>query len=110
MKASFRRPYRHAKGEVHVEGVTGSGDISVGTGLLSMMLPQDGGYEIDARTEVGDIESDFGGNKHRRVWGTGHTFLNPAAAGKSRLLLRVGYGDIVLLKPAALARGARSGS
>ncbi len=97
---------RHHGGEVHVIDVSGDMDVRVPRGLISLSLPQSGTYEIDAKSNFGAVISDFPGRAQRRFWLTGHQFLQNTPTDAPKLRLRIGYGDIEILKmnqPAAPA-------
>jgi hypothetical protein len=83
----------HDLGMVMVTGVTGDVDARVGTGDILLMVPQAGGYSIDAESRFGTVESDFGGtaSSHKLV---GHQMAFAPAAAKHKLTLRVGAGDV----------------
>jgi hypothetical protein len=47
---------------------------------------------------LGSLNSDFAGKETRRPWPFGHQFIDGAPGASQHLRLRIGYGDIVLLK------------
>ena len=83
--------------ELHVDDVTGNVTASVGDGLIALRLPSDR-LSIDAKSDFGGVDSDFGGHERRRFWLIGHEFRNRDAGASQNLHLRVGYGDIVILR------------
>ena len=88
----------HNAGEVHVEEI--SGDISVTSrrGEITLRVPNEGQYAIDASSKLGDVISDFPGQgKNLRPWLAGHQFLSAATSGQ-KLYLRIGCGDIIVWK------------
>jgi len=87
----------HDTGEVHVDGLTSDIHVTVLKGGTTLHLPQEGVYSVDARSDFGSVFSDFPGNAKRRPWLLGHRFLQGTAATHS-LYLRVGFGDITILK------------
>jgi hypothetical protein len=87
----------HGAGEVHVDNLTSDIHVTVRNGGMTLHLPQDGQYGIDARSKLGGVTSDFPGSEKRRRWLLGHEFVHEAPAAHS-LYLRVGYGDITILK------------
>lgn len=89
---------RHHGGEVHVMDVSGDMDVRVPRGLISLSLPQSGTYEIDAKSDFGAVISDFPGHAQRRFWPTGHQFLQNTPTNAPKLRLRIGYGDIEIVK------------
>lgn len=89
---------KHRGGEVHVVGIAGDLNVRVARGSLTLSLPPDGKYDIDARSDFGGVISDLPGNAHRRFWLTGNQFLETAPANATKLRLRIGYGDIEILR------------
>jgi hypothetical protein len=84
-------------GEAHFEGVAGDIHANMHQGEITLRLPQDGQFGIDASARVGSVISDFPGDTKRRTWFLGHTFAGgPQTARK--LYLREGFGDILILK------------
>ncbi len=87
----------HGDGGVYVDGLTSDVHATVRQGIISLRLPQRGQYGIDAKTDLGDIVSDYPGRPHRRPWIFAHGFTEPADS-HPKLFLRAGYGDILILK------------
>jgi hypothetical protein len=83
-------------GSVNVDGVTGDIDARVRQGEIMLHLPEDAKYSIDAKTDYGNVNSDFPGELHR-AWFSQKAFES-APRPAHTLKLRVGYGDIILLK------------
>jgi hypothetical protein len=54
-------------------------------------------HGFDAKSDSGGVTSDFPGRARRRPWLLGHQFVQKAPAAHN-LYLRVGSGDIVILK------------
>jgi len=72
-------------------------------GQITLDLPAEDAFSIDAHAKVGDVYSEFDGNDPRRK--LGHDFIGTAgaaagaAAGPAhQLALQVKVGDIVILK------------
>jgi len=86
----------HRVGAVNVEGVAGDIDAKLREGEIMLHLPEDAQYSIDARTACGNVNSDFPGERQRGWFGQKGLENLPLPARTLRL--RVGYGDIVLLK------------
>jgi hypothetical protein len=86
----------HGVGAVNVDGVAGDIEAKLGEGEIMLHLPEDAQYSIDARTGYGNVNSDFPGERHRGWFGQKAMENLPRPAHE--LKLRVGYGDIVLLK------------
>jgi hypothetical protein len=95
---SARLAANHKTGEVHVDNLTSDIHVTVHNGGVTLRLPQEGQYNIDARSDMGDVISDFQGNKKRKPWLLGYQFVQPTPAAH-KLYLRVGFGDIMILKP-----------
>jgi len=93
-----------ATGEVHVQDMTADIHATVHSGLISLNLPQESVYDIDAKSELGEVISDFPGHRERtRVFG--HQFVQGTPAAH-KLYLRAGFGDIIIFriqKPASAA-------
>jgi hypothetical protein len=87
----------HNVGEVHLDDLTGDIHAAVLQGGITLHLPEEGQYAIDAKSNLGAVISDFPGSTKRRWWLMGHAFLQDSAAPR-KLYLRAGFGDIILLK------------
>jgi hypothetical protein len=87
----------HATGEVHVYNVASDIHVTVCDGTITLNLPQEGVYDIDAKSEIGEVVSDFPGHGKRTRWLLGHQFVQGGSAAH-KLYLRVGFGDIILYK------------
>jgi hypothetical protein len=88
----------HLYGEVHLTNLTGELHVTDKHGQITVYLAADAGYAIDAFTKLGAVDSDFPGEERPRTMKLGHTFLREAPADKPKLYLRVGYGDITILR------------
>jgi hypothetical protein len=84
-------------GNVYINNVTGSIDAKVRQGLIALRLVRDMDPVIDAKSDWGSVNSDFAGNQSRHPFPLGHTFIESDSAAQN-LHLRIGYGDIVILK------------
>jgi hypothetical protein len=84
------------EGGVYVTGIAGDVQASIRRGQITLALP-DSAYQIDAETKLGDVYSDIEGTDRRRRW-IGHDFAGGAPASTHKLYLRVGIGDIVIMK------------
>jgi hypothetical protein len=87
----------HDIGEVHIEGVTGDIHATDGMGQITVALVPGSQYAIDARSKLGAVDSDPGGQEKKRLK-FGHTFMSQAPAGGKQLFLRTGFGDITILE------------
>jgi hypothetical protein len=85
----------HDSGEIHFDEVTGGIHATDIQGLITLHLTQTAQYGIDAKSQAGEVISDFSGTTKRKHFG--HTFLQSSQAPHS-LYLRIGFGDIVILK------------
>jgi hypothetical protein len=86
----------HNQGDVHIDGVTGEIHVTDHKGQITVHVPQDGQYAIDARAKLGAIDSDFPGREERKLK-FGHTFVNGASPTAQKMYLRIGFGDITIL-------------
>jgi hypothetical protein len=97
---SARLAIDHYVGDVNVDGLVGDIQAKVCEGEIMLHLPQDALYSIDAKITLGRINSDYAGTEKRRMWVPvwGHSMLQQAPLPAHSLNLRVGFGDIVILK------------
>jgi hypothetical protein len=87
----------HGIGEVHVDSLTSDIHVTVRNGGITLQLPQEGKYGIDAKSDFGSVTSDFPGHEKRTRWLLGHEFVQGESATHN-LFLRVGFGDITIMK------------
>jgi hypothetical protein len=87
----------HGAGEVYVENLASDIHVTVKNGGITLLLAQEGGYNIDAKSHLGGVTSDFPGSERRRMWLLGHQFEQRTTAAPT-LFLRAGLGDITILK------------
>jgi hypothetical protein len=89
----------HRSGEVHLNNLAGDIRAAVRSGTISVSVPPDAHYSVDAKTGLGDIVSEFPGQSRRRRWIFAHAFTAEAPQPASHQLnLRAGYGDIIVMK------------
>jgi hypothetical protein len=88
----------HYVGEVNLDGLVGDIDVTLLQGQINLSLPEEGRYGIHAKSDFGNVNSDFPGSEKRRWWLIGHRIVNEDSPGTHKLNLRVKYGDIVILK------------
>jgi hypothetical protein len=88
----------HETGEVHVENLISDIRIAVSRGAISLRLPQENQYVIDAKTAVGGVVSDFPGQTRRRLGRVGYRFTATPSAAPHSVYLRIECGDIAILK------------
>ncbi len=86
------------RGEVHVADLAGDIHATTREGEITLLLPPDEQYAIDARTNFGDVYSDYPGAGRRRFWLVGNRFAPEGDSGGHKLYLRAGYGDIIIQK------------
>ncbi len=86
----------HKSGEVHIDGITGELHVIDHSGQITVHVPQDGQYAIDARAKLGAIDSDFPGREERTLK-FGHAFASQASSAGQKMYLRIGFGDITIL-------------
>lgn len=86
----------HNIGDVNVEEVTGDIRASALQGMIFLHLPEDAKYDINAKTAIGRVKSDFEGSTQRR-FPLGDSFLESPSA-PHKLDLRIRFGDIVIFK------------
>jgi hypothetical protein len=96
----------HGSGEVNIDGLAGDIQVTLLQGEIMLHLPQEGRYNIDAQSRLGNVNSDFPGPEKRRWWLLGHRSVNKDAQSTHTLNLRVGFGDIVILKTRVPAKGS----
>lgn len=100
IKAPMDAPFfvDHGIGEVHFYNISGDVHASVHDGGITFDLSPDSRYAIHANCDWGGVISDFPGKPHRRFWLIGHQFTGKPADAPHQLVLKAGYGDIVILK------------
>ncbi len=87
----------HKVGEVNIDGLTGDMNVHLLQGAIMLHLP-DGQYNINAKADFGSVNSDFPGQEKRGRWLLGHRVVNGNSPAQHSLNLKVGFGDIILLK------------
>jgi hypothetical protein len=92
----------HDDGGVDIDDVTGNIQVTARQGLIALRLTGETSPSIDARSGLGSVNSDFAGDltgkDTRRPWPFGHTFVEGPASAPQNLHLKIGFGDIVILK------------
>ncbi len=105
-----------AEGEVHIDGLSGDIRVTARRGEITLQLPADTGFTLDARSRAGDVISDYAGHKIRRPWLLGHGFAPEDQAAGHKVYLRIGFGDILISKsqkaplPAPISQPAAAGA
>jgi len=99
---SARLFVHHDQGDVFIENFRGDTHVTVRAGQITLSLPEDGRYAVNAGSKFGGVVSDFPGREKRKPWLFGHKFNNPPASptpsAAHNLYLRVGSGDIFIFK------------
>jgi predicted membrane protein len=86
---------KHGIGEVDVTNVSGDIEATASIGEISLKLPEDQSYAVDARVRIGDVSSEFGQTTQRQGFiPLGAKLAGDPAAPTRRIFLRIGIGDI----------------
>ncbi len=88
----------HDAGEVNVDGLSGDIDVTLRQGEVLLHLSEEGQYDIHAESDIGNVKSDFPGQEKPRRGLFGHRVVNGNSIAAHKLNLKVGFGDIVILK------------
>jgi len=88
----------HNTGEVHIDNVSGDVHVKVFKGAVTLRLPEENRYAIDAKSDAGGIVSDFPGRWHQTFWLLGARYRQNTPANTRNLYIRTGFGDIAILK------------
>lgn len=87
----------HDSGNIYIDDVTGDVRAKDGFGQITFHLPEQGQYAIDAKCDLGAINTDFPGPEHGKL--VDRTLVSePPAAGAQKLYARMGIGDIMIMK------------
>lgn len=85
----------HNRGGVDIYDITGDIHTTVANGQITLAVPADRDYHIDARCVLGNVYSDFEG-RERRLNLLGNGSSRQGAAPAANLYLRARVGDIVI--------------
>lgn len=85
-------------GEVNIDGFASDIHVTLLQGEIMLHLPEEGQYNTTAKSDFGNVNSDFPGQEKRRPWIIGHRMVNEGSPAAHKLNLKVGFGDIVILK------------
>jgi hypothetical protein len=88
----------HHNGEVHVDDVASDIRVTVLTGSITLRLPEENQYSIDAKADIGGIVSDVPGQIRRRLALVGFRLNATPSQAAHSLHLRIGFGDIAIVK------------
>jgi hypothetical protein len=94
---SARLDIQHRSGQVNVTDILGDIRITDGQGQIALSLPEAGEYSIDAKSRLGAVDFDFPGRERKKLK-FGHAFMSQSNQGAQHLYLRIGFGDITILK------------
>lgn len=90
---------KHGIGEVEVTNVSGDIEATASIGEISLKLPEEQSYAVDARVRIGDVSSEFGQVTHRQgIFAVGAKLAGEPAAPTRRIFVRIGIGDIQVTK------------
>jgi hypothetical protein len=90
---------KHDDGEVHIDDVTGNIQVKARQGLIALRLAGETPPAIDAKSDFGSVNSDFAGNQTRHPWWPfAPQFVGSASSAPQQVHLKIGCGDIVILK------------
>lgn len=87
---------RHDMGEVDVSGILGDIRVTARVGDISLRLPAEARYAVDAKARIGDVCSEWGASEREHVIGS--RAAQPSDLPAYELYLRVGVGDITVCK------------
>ena len=88
----------HTLGQVNIDGLIDDIQVNLAQGEILLHLPEDQKYNIHAQSDFGNVNSDFSGQEKRTGWLLGHRSVDENSGAPHKLNLRVGFGDIVILK------------
>jgi hypothetical protein len=90
---------KHGIGEVEVVNVSGDIEATASIGEISLKLPEEQSYAVDARVRIGDVSSEFGQATQRKgVFAVGAKLAGEPASPTRRIFARIGIGDIQVTK------------
>jgi hypothetical protein len=87
----------HDVGDVNVDGLVSDINVTLRQGTILLHLPELRQYAIHAKSDCGNVNSDFPGQK-RRTWWLTQRAANEDSPGTPKLNLKVVFGDILILK------------
>jgi Putative adhesin len=88
----------HTLGDVNIDSVVGDIQVTLSKGEITLHLPEEEKYAIHAKSDFGNVNSDFPGEVKRLWWLLGHRSVKENSMATHKLNLRVGFGDIVIVK------------
>ena len=96
--ANTRIAARHSLGQVNIDGLTSDVQVNLAQGEILLHLPEGGKYDIHAQSTFGSVNSDFSELEKRTGWILGHRSVADDSKAPHKLNLKVGFGDIVILR------------
>jgi hypothetical protein len=90
----------HGRGDITIYDVSGDIQAHLRAGDIVVQLPQPGVYNIDARTSLGTVYTDFDGAR-RAPFLMGQRFAGTATGPARQITLRSSVGGISILKMTA---------
>ena len=84
----------HKDGTVLISNMLGDIEATGRTGDIVVLLPESGKYSIDAKSQLGTLSSDFGGDFHHVLWSSEFRLDAPAPAHRIHLRMAVGSIEI----------------
>jgi hypothetical protein len=91
-----RLAIHHGSGNILVSNVTGDIEAIGSRGDILLMLPEKGKYSIDAKSKIGTVSSDFGGDTHVRRYLVGERYASDNPSPARKIFLRMGFGGITI--------------
>lgn len=89
---------KHGIGEVTIKNMLADIEATVRIGELSVQMPENSRFDLDARSKIGEVESDFGG-QYNRPKVLGAKMLDETNRSEPhKLYLRVGIGEVNVKK------------
>ncbi len=84
---------RHDIGEVNVRDVGGDLHVTSRIGEVSLKLPEDSDYQVDAKARIGEVSTPLRGRSERSFL-VGERFQSPYRREARQVFARVGIGEI----------------
>jgi hypothetical protein len=85
---------KHSIGEVRIKNMLADIEATVRIGVLAVEMPENARFDLDARTKIGEVESDFGGQYNRPKL-LGAKMLDETKRSElHKVYLRVGIGEV----------------
>lgn len=89
---------KHGIGEVHIKNMLSDIEATVRIGELAVEMPENVPFDLDARSKIGEVESDFEG-KYNRPKVLGAKMVGETKHSEPhKLYLRIGIGEVDVRK------------